>query len=604
MNFFDHQDRARRSAVYRMLLTIAIVLSPVIFGTCVWAQIDEADWQVPVVICGVMLPFMAAGYWYQNRKLKGGGSAIAERFGGYLISLDPHEDDRWLLDIVEQMAIASGNPVPLVYLLDTRGVNAFAAGRTPQDSAICLTLGALYILNYEEVQAVVAHLFSQIYNNDMRVDARMTGVYSGIACLALLIGLAGGFMFVVGMGWIYLAFLAMSRVLRQRKYLADASAAQFTRNPQSVASALKKIGGYEYGSVISCREQEDFLQMFFAMPYNGLGKRLVSPHPPLKKRIQRLDPDWDGEYPDVPPLESLVGDDELAEENRRRWDILGAVTASAFAVNDAGEEPAYLYQAQVSLSKIPDEIRAAARHTDGAQVLIYRLLLCAQPDVRDQQLKLINAVPDPVIAHYMQVLEAPMRDLDRYLRLPLFDLCIPALKQLPADEYEIFTNNMRVLAGVDGRTYVMGWALLHILNAQVLQRPKAKSKYTLAQREEDVTLLLWLVANTGHRSEAQMELAYYRACDVLPFYTAPVDWLREGEGLERFDKPFKRLQQLKPDEKEILMEAVAVCIENDGHITPEEIELMRAIADILDCPMPEGLETPSIETADATPLLA
>lgn len=509
-----------------------------------------------------------------------------------------------MLDIVEQMAIASGNPVPLVYLLDTRGVNAFAAGRTPQDSAICLTLGALYILNYEEVQAVVAHLFSQIYNNDMRVDTRMTGVYLGIACLALLIGLAGGFMFVVGMGWIYLAFLAMSRVLRHRKYLADASAAQFTRNPQSVASALKKIGGYEYGSVISCREQEDFLQMFFAMPYDELGKRLASPHPPLKKRIRRLDPDWDGEYPDVPPLESLVGDDELAEENRRRWDILGAVTAPHFAVNDAGEEPAYLYQAQLSLSKIPDGIRAAARHTDGAQVLIYRLLLCVQPDVRDQQLKLINADPNPVIAHYMQVLEAPMRDLDRYLRLPLFDLCIPALKQLPADEYEIFTNNMMVLAGVDDRTYLMGWALLHILNTQILQRPKAKSKYTLAQRESDVTLLLWLVANTGHRSEAQMELAYYRACDVLPFYTAPVNWLREGEGLERFNKPFKRLQQLKPDEKEILMEAVAVCIENDGHITHEEIELMRAIADILDCPMPEGLETPSIETAEASPLPA
>ena len=297
MNFFAHQDRARRGSRYYTLLTSVIVLGPALLWGLSTETIDDVGW---AEICVAMLLFISVSYWFLNRKLKDGGSAIAERYGGYLISLDPHENDRWLLDIVEEMAIASGSPVPMVYLLDADGINAFAAGRTPQDAVIAVTYGAAAILDREEMQGVIAHLFSAIHSNDMRLDTRMKGVHLGSGLLVLIIGLSSASLLPVGLGWIFLMFLAMSRVRRQRKYLADAAAAQFTRNPQSVASALRKIGGHEYGALIGYRDKEDCPQMFFATPFKNLEQRLDSPYPPLEKRIWRLDPDWDGEYPEVP----------------------------------------------------------------------------------------------------------------------------------------------------------------------------------------------------------------------------------------------------------------------------------------------------------------
>lgn len=607
MNFFEHQARARRNGIYRIVLMTGVLLTPaMLFALASLAVFGEVKWYAPLVVCAVMLPFIAVGYWYQVRKLRGGGSAIAEQLGAFPISQQPGEGDRWVVEIVEEMAIASGNPIPRVYLLDKRGINAFAAGRTPQDSVITVTLGALYILNYEEIQAMVAHLFSQIQNNDMRVDAQMTGVYLGIVWLAMLIGMANPYIFVIGVGWAYLVFLAMSRVIRQRKYLADAAAVQFTRNPQSVSSALKKIGGYEYGSLMGCDESEDFLAMYFSAPFKTLGKRLVSPHPSLEKRIRRLEPDWDGKYPSVPPLTSLLGNSVQADENRRRWEVLGAVATAVSALNRTGEEPdaADRYQERVALDTIPKVVSTAAHHPKSAQALIYRLLLSANPQTRDQQESQLQEIPDVEILRCLQELKAPVANLDRYLRLPLLDLCAPALMQLAPAKYKTFTNTIMTITSIEVTGVLTGWALVQILNAHVPGRRKFLQRYTLFQRHNDVTLLLGLIAFKGHKSRSQAELAYYRACEVLPFYTAPKNALKEEDGLEEFDQYITNLRQLKKDDKDILMKAIAVCIETDGLITFEEIELMRAMAAVLDCKVPEGMETPSFETVDAARLPA
>ncbi|WP_339434625.1 M48 family metalloprotease [Pseudomonas orientalis] len=610
MNFFEHQDRARRNAIYRVLLVTVIVLTPALFGVFLSTWFDEIHWYEPLLISAVILPFIAAGYWFQGRKLKKGGSAIAESFGGVLISAEPvAQDNRWLLDIVEEMAIASGSHVPLVYMMNQGCINALAAGRTPKDSVICVTFGATLMFNREEMQAVVAHLFSQIHNNDMRSDARMTGVYLGVAWFTLLLlpvaasGVIGASLFFLAGGWAYLTYFAMSRVNRERKFLADATAAQFTRHPQSVASALMKIGGHPPSSFLTCcKETENFLPMFFAAPFRKFSQRSISPHPPLAKRIARLYPEWDGEYPDVPPLETLMGDDEQAQENRRRWEVLGAVAIAARGLNSTQEDPAQRYQTQATQSMIPYEAWSVAGDPAGAQALIYSLLLCVQPALRARQLTLLQETLDPQVADFLPGLDAPVRGLDRYLRLSLLDLCVPALKQLPTDQYSVFTHTMMILVAVDSRGLFGGWALINILDAQVLPKPTIKRRSTLEQQEDNITLLLGILALTGQRSQAQIELAYYRACDVLPFYTAPMKTLKEGASLDALDKPLKGLQQLQPEDKAILMEAVAVCIENDGHITPEEIELARAIAAILDCPMPEGLQTPPIAEDETSPL--
>lgn len=603
MNFFETQDRARRGARYGMLLMAAIVLSPAVFWTYSVPSLGKVYWYDPLFFCLVIIFVMAAACWYQSHRFCDSSDSISMDFGGHLISLQPEEGDRWVLDIVEEMAIASGSQVPMVYvLLDQEGINAFSPGFTPQDSAIAVTYGATVLLNREEMQALVAHLFCQIHNNDMRMDIRMVGLDTGALVLAFLMALstAGSFL-LFGFGWCALVLFATSRIARQRKYLADATAAQLTRNPQSVASVLKKIEGYEYGSLLRGEETSLFLSTFFAAPFETFRDHFASPHPSLEKRIKRLDPGWDGEYPYVPSLASLVGSDEATAENRRRWQELGAIST---AVRRKGEETtaAHLYQTQVSLSKIPAEVRAAARHTSGAQALIYRLLLCANEDARAQQLNFLQGVPDPEVVQFLQGLSDPMNGLDGYLRLPLFDLCIPALKHLETDSFQQFTHNISLLIRTDYRTYLMGLALLHILNTQVLGAPKTKGRYLLRQLERDVTLLLKVLAIIGHRGGAQAQLAYSRACEVLPFHVPPTNRVDGSEELDAVEIALKRLPELKQQDKDILMDAIAVCIEHDGRITHEEIELMRAIANILDCPMPARFQTPSLKDTCATPL--
>ena len=607
MNFFENRDRARRSVAFRLLLLTTIVLSPAALWTFSSPWLGKVHWYEPLAICAVMIPFIAGGCWYHRRKPGESGQTIAEDLGAYLISFEPEENQRWVMDIVEEMAIASGSPVPLVYVLDAKGINGFAVGFSPQDSVIGLTWAATVMLNREEMQALVAHLFCQIHNKEMRADTLTLGVLTGVTAMAFILPLfadndVAGQLFLFGAGWTYLGYITMCRITRQRKYLADAAAAQFTRNPQSVASALKKIGGYEYGSYLEQQEDPDNLPMFFAQTDYSLEANWNSPHPPLEKRIRRLDPAWSGEYPDIPMLESLVGNDEATAENRRRWQDLGVISTVTRHKKNEPTAAHVLYQTQINLSKIPIEVRTATRHTTGAQALIYQLLLSTDVDSRDQQLEFLQGLPNQEVAHFLQVLNEPVDSLDRYLRLPLFDLCIPALKQLEADQYQQFTHNIKMLIQTDYRASLMGLALLRVLNTQILGTPKAKSRYLLRQLERGVSQLLGLVAVIGHQGNARAELAYSRACELLPFEAPPLQELDWDTGLESWESAFNTLHELNPQDKGILMDALAVCIEHDGHITYEEIELMRAIANSLDCPMPARLETPSLQDSSTVPL--
>lgn len=604
MNFFEHQARARRATTYRVALLTLVALSPSLLWLLLTTWLDETSWVGALVIFCLMIPFIAGGYWYEIRKLKRGGSAIAEQLGGELISHNPDEHEERLLEIVEEMAIASGSTVPLVYVLDKRGINAFAAGATPRDSVIGVSYGALLVLNREELQAVIAHLFSQIHRSDMRMDARMNGVAIGCGWVITLSVLGGGgsaisgILLLLGCGWMQLYARVMARAHRQRKFLADASAAQFTRNPLSVASALKKIASHEDESwVLDCRE-EDYLQIFFAAAQRHPEHRARTPYPSLEDRIRRIDPDWDGEYLCIPELESLLGDDKHAQENRRRWKVLGAVANVVSTLKHAEQTSSAtaLYQTRAALDKIPQAVRTAGRHPSGAQALIYRLLLSPQIEQRERQLTLLRNFIDKEVDSYLRRLEAPMANLDLYLRLPLIDLCIPALKQLKTQHYRIFRTNLTLLIETDGRKDTLEWTLLHILELHLRGKPKVKSRYRLEQRADDVALLLILLAFMGHKSVAHAERAYYRASDALPYYPPPLKGRTRDRGLDDFAEALDNLRQLYPQDKQTLLEIMAVCIKDDGHITPEEIEILRATADILGCSMPEELQMPSLHT--------
>src|SRR5262249_2273093 len=184
-------------------------------------------------------------------------------------------DLRKLLNVVEEMSIASGVPMPEVYLMpDEKGINAFAAGTAPDNAVIGVTEGCVRHLKRDELQGVIGHEFSHILNGDMRLNMRLIGVVFGLLCI-MLVGrvmldafIRGGsprsssarnanpppiFLLAIGLiviGWpgAFFGRLIQAAVSRQREFLADASAVQFTRNPLGLAGALKKIGGLAYGS--------------------------------------------------------------------------------------------------------------------------------------------------------------------------------------------------------------------------------------------------------------------------------------------------------------------------------------------------------------------
>ena len=330
MDFFDAQDRARRAS--RRLVAAYIVASVLIVAgvtavvaIALYNFTDAGYGRTPGIFVSEQAPLLIltaiaatalilGATAYKTAALSSGGARVALDMGGTLVPTDVTDPQRkQLRNIVEEMAIASGTPVPEIYVLEAEhGINAFAAGYTPGDAAITVTRGALELLDRDELQGVIGHEFSHILNGDMRLNIRMMGVLFGIMVLALMgrVILRGGYqarlvssrrgrgapvVLIIGLGLtllgaigVLIARLVKAAISRQRESLADASAVQFTRQTTGLANALKKIGGYSGGSYLRAADPEEVSHMLFGegAPVSSL----FATHPPLIERIRALDP--------------------------------------------------------------------------------------------------------------------------------------------------------------------------------------------------------------------------------------------------------------------------------------------------------------------------
>ncbi|MDO8345317.1 MAG: M48 family metallopeptidase, partial [Cellvibrio sp.] len=339
MNFFEHQDRARRKTNHLILLLMLAVLSLVAITTLlfaafvyfgqehtsanagetlgVWQGIMQAlSFETFLWIALGVSSVVALGSLFRFFQLRAGGKTIAEAMGGRLLSGNTADaDERKILNVVEEMAIASGTAVPPVYLIEDDAINAFAAGYHPQDAVIGITRGCIHALSRDELQGVIAHEFSHIFHGDMRINMRLISLLHGI----LVIGLIGEFLMrtagnrsvrrsskdsspvailalglgllVIGYSGIFFGNLIKAAVSRQREFLADASAVQFTRNPEGIAGALKKIGGSSHGSQLQNEHAAEFSHMYFGQGVKSFFT-LMATHPPLEDRIKRIQPNW------------------------------------------------------------------------------------------------------------------------------------------------------------------------------------------------------------------------------------------------------------------------------------------------------------------------
>jgi Zn-dependent protease with chaperone function len=572
---------------------------------------------------------VGGGALFKTAQLRGGGRVIAEELGGRRLNPDTSvAGERQLLNVVEEMAIASGTPAPPVYLLDEEGgINAFAAGFTINDAVIGVTRGAVERLSRDELQGVIAHEFSHILNGDMCLNIRLIGFLHGI----LIIGMLGYFMLRVsafssyrhrrssrdnsplallalGAGLMVVGFLGTffgnlikAGVSRQREFLADASAVQFTRQPAGIAGALKQIGGFLSGSTVQSPNAPEANHLFFGKATSGLSG-LFATHPPLADRIRQLEPSWNGQFAEVTPRT----DSALAPHPSTAG--VAGLTGAEAAVNRDGAEnvtsavdhigqpnTAHLQYAARLVNELPTAIVDATREPYGARALIYSLLIDRQTEIREVQIAHLSKAADPGVCKETLKLLPLIEQLDARFRLPLVDITLPALCALTDAQYRQFKQNITELVEADRTIALFEWSLqrilLHDLDAKRFNlRPGRVRHHKLHRLQPHYELLLSTLAHTGHRDETAAHEAFEQAKQHVDL---PQARFRRDEEcrLEAFDTALTVLEEAVPQIKRQILRAAAACITADRKVTIAEAELLRAMSASLGCPMPPLLST-------------
>ncbi len=648
MDFFEHQDKARKNTkvlvVYFVIAVACIIASVYLASLLIFYGVGSKSqegrpppelvlWDPKLFLYVALgtLGVVIIGSLYKTAALAKGGSAVAESLGGRLVNPNTtHPDERKLRNVIEEMAIAAGVPVPKIYVLDDeKGINAFAAGHAPGDAAIGVTRGCMTLLNRDELQGVIGHEFSHILNGDMRLNLRLMGVIFGIVCLAvigrvliysrggrdrnplMLLGLA---LIVIGAIGVFFGRLIQAALSRQREFLADASSVQFTRNPAGLSGALQKIGGV--GSQVESAHAGEASHMFFG---NGLGKPflgMMATHPPLDERIRAIDPGWDGKFktanassvaaesareaakptssrspfPSIPGMPGARAGDAGFATN--------AVLMGAVLPNLGKPTPLHLRYAEELRNSFSEKVQSAAREPLDATALIYAMLLSPEENLRAKQLTELARRAAPGVGDETAALWPEVAPIAARARLPLVNLALPALRHLRPDELEQFSQALQWLMESDGQIKLFEFVLQKIVRRHLASqsgeiRPPSIQYPTLKPLVPDCSVVLSALANVSSSNSGEIEKAFRVGA---PYLRAKADELqllpREKSGLQQLDTALDRLALAAPQIKKNLIEACVQVVGADGLIQEREAELLRAIADTLDCPIPPFVEIP------------
>ena len=647
MDFFEHQDKARKNTkvlvVYFVFAVACIIASVYLASLLIFygslsqqhpgAPTPELVLWDPILFFYVVLGTLgvvAIGSLYKTAALAKGGSAVAEALGGRLLNSNTtHPDERKLRNVIEEMAIASGVPVPKIYVLDNeKGINAFAAGHAPDDAAIGVTRGCLTLLNRDELQGVIGHEFSHILNGDMRLNLRIMGVIFGIICLSvigrvliysrgrgsrgknplMLLGLA---LIVIGAIGVFFGRLIQAALSRQREFLGDASAVQFTRNPAGLSGALQKIGAA--GSRIESAHAGEASHMFFE---NGMGKpffEALATHPPLAERIRAIDPGWDGNFKDAVPAVGAEKPHKAVKPQSSRLPfppipgMSGAGGGGAGIAADVVQmgavlpylgkpTPLHLRYAEELRKSLPEKVQSAAHDPLDATALIYALLLSRDDAMRAKQLSELAIRAAPGVGEAAAALWPEAAAVASRTRLPLVNLALPALRQLRPDEFEQFSQALQWLIESDGQIKIFEFVLQKIVRRHLAShsgdsRPASIQYRTLKPLMRDCSVVLSALATAGSANSGEVNKAFRTGVPHLQAKSDGPQLLpREECGLKQLDSALDRLALAAPQIKKNVIEACVQVVGADGVIKEREAELLRAIAETLDCPIPPFVE--------------
>ncbi|MEQ8514894.1 MAG: M48 family metallopeptidase [Chromatocurvus sp.] len=649
MDFFARQDSARRNTrLLVILFTLAVValilLANLLLGSFFWLSgddyayagrrgglaglMDQLSWQrfgwVSLLVAG-SVGLVSMVTWIS---LASGGKHIAESLGGSRVLPQTDDaDERRCLNIVEEIALAAGMPVPDLYVLrGERGINAFAAGVGPADAVVAVTAGTLHHLNRDELQGVVAHEFSHILNGDMRLNIRLAALLKGITFLGDV-----GYFFLrsgahrqfrsgrgrqqtdglpllgvglVAIGWLggLAAGMIKSAISRQKEFLADASAVQFTRNPEGIGNALKVIGGYLPGTLVHAARAPEMSHMFFGEVTHRLFQPF-STHPPLPARIRRIEPAWDGEYIQRQVrhyANTPLGRDSIEQSENPTMVLAAAMaagvlresgTASAAAAGEATTPDTPAGSPRVA-ETIPAALTRHAHEPLGASAIALAFLLAGDADTRRQQLNLVEAQGVAGLATLANTLQPAVAELLPGARLPLVNACLPALRAMSARQYREFKQTLLQLIQADGRTSLFEWCLYqlirHYLDPEFVQVRTATPRFgRLPQVRVQLQRVLSMLAHAG---SGAAEDAFQKASESLEMPSLELLPIAECS-LAQFSRSVHELADCYPLLKPRLLKAMEQAAGADGEVCAVERELIAAIAAVIDCPLPPSLQS-------------
>jgi Zn-dependent protease with chaperone function len=627
-DFFGNQERARTKTaqlICLFVLSIAIIIVSVylvatgIYFIATKTYLENkpsvALWDFTrffLVFVGTLLVILG-GTLYKIHELKAGGARIARMLGGRLIARNTTvPEEKKLFHVVEEIAIASGVPVPELYVMDREAaINAFAAGFGMEDAVISVTRGTLVLMDRDELQGVIAHEFSHILNSDTLINIQLMGWLHGILVISLIgeamfrglehsrgrgtlyIAVVGVSLYVLGSIGLFFGNAIKGAISRQREYLADAAAVQFTRNPEGLAGALKKIGGLRTGSSLIHPRVSEASHMYFSAGTPGLW---MATHPPLVQRIKRLDPHFMGVYPKVQPLvlvdPSPPKSDQVKKPVERIHPFITGAAAMAILETVGAPMKAHAETARGLIDELPRPIRDLTMDPLKARVLIYGMLMDPNEVVRDAQLTALKELePVEVISETQQALKFRDAVLPR-ARLPLLDLAMPALRSLSKEQYDVFKKSVKTLVSIDNKLsyfeYILSKLVIRRLNASFgkVQR-KTTQIYGLQGVARECSVLLSMLARIGNRLPEKTRGAFDEGEKILREKKVTLDLLPENEcTIRALDLALEKMAVTSPPIKKKVLAACLKCMTFDGTMTPEEVELFRIVAQSLDVPVP------------------
>ena len=629
MDFFKHQDiaRAKTSRLIALFILAILAIAFAVYGIALIIMFYHYSRQPGANLYSFEMIQPELGFWVISAtllvilfgtiakiiELAKGGRAIAEKQGGRLINTATTDAaERRLINVVEEMAIASGIPVPQVYILDEeKGINAFAAGYTPNDAAVAVTRGCLSELRRDELQGVIAHEFSHILSGDMRLNIRLIGLLSGIMVIAyvgrlmlqrrsgnnkhagVVVVIALLLMLVGSLGFLF-GRMIQAAVSRQREYFADASAVQFTRNPRGLSGALIKIGSLLHGSRIHSPHAQEICHMFIGSAFRSA----FATHPPLRDRIQRLEPDYRSRIQQVLEKKPAVIAPKPAKEAVSA--ASAPITALAAGAGAVIQKPGNITEQNIRkgrklIATIPHQIKTELNDILGAMAVTCMLLLDEDPQIRKRQLKCLQKRAPGKLIWHLTSLESHFKTLDLQLRLPILDLALPVLRQMSAGQYAKFKAFIQIMVEADARLSFFEFALQQIITHRLganYQRHKKDIVYkNISALAADAATILSQLAHVGHPQQTAAQAAFNYGWKRLNITDSR--WKMQPAGKVSFGAlrvALKRFALARPGVKKIFLDACAHCVLHDERVTIEEAELVRAVAYALDIPLPPFLD--------------